>query len=236
MQRQRNEDYFAIVAEFGLLLVADGVGGRPGGDVAAKLAVDTVHNALADPEATWPDDRAAEADGMCRRLLDAIALANRRIRERRQQVAHLERMATTLVAAVLLAGRLWVAHVGDSRAYLFRAGQLTRLTSDHSVGEDAVARARLTPEELAQLAPEVLTRAVGISETISPDVSVHEIRAGDVVLLATDGLTRVVGEAEIALVLDEYHHLDVAASALVDQANAHGGPDNITVVLGRWAL
>jgi protein phosphatase len=236
MQRQRNADYFAIVAQLGLLLLADGVGGRPAGDVAAKLAVDTVHNTLADPEATWPDDRAAEPDGMCRRLLDAFALANRRVRERGQQHVHLEGMATTLVAAVLLAGRLWVAHAGDSRAYLFRAGQITRLTSDHSVAEDAVARARFEPEVLARLPPTNLTRGVGLSESIRADVGVHEIRAGDVVLLASDGLTRVVGEAEIVSVLDEYHHLDVAASVLIDRANDYGGPDNISVVLGRWAL
>jgi len=235
MQRRRNEDYFAIVAELGLLLVADGIGGRPAGDVAAKLAVDTVCDALANSETTWPNKGCAHPDEVCGRLRDAIALANRRVREQRQRHAHLEGMGTTLAAAMMVAGRLWIAHIGDSRAYLVRAGQITRLTSDHSVAEDALLRARLKPEVLAQLNPTVLTRGVGLSESVTPDVRCDEVRPGDAVLLATDGLTAVVGDTEIASVLDEYHDIGAAVSTLVDRANTRGGPDNITVVVGRWA-
>jgi protein phosphatase len=148
LQRRSNDDCFAAVPELGLLLVADGVGGRPAGDVAAKLAVHTVRDAVANPETTWPDEGAADPEEVCRRLRDAIALANRRVREQGEQHAHLTGMATTLVAAMVAAGRLWIAHAGDSRAYLLRAGELRRLTADHSVAEDASLRVRLKPEVL----------------------------------------------------------------------------------------
>jgi serine/threonine protein phosphatase PrpC len=233
LQRSRNEDYFSLDADLGLLVVADGVGGRVAGDVAAKLAVDTVHDALA--ETTWPDDACTDPDEMGKRLLDAFTLAHRRVREHGQRHPRLEGMATTLVAAMALAGRLWIGHAGDSRAYLFRAGQLTRLTTDHSVAEDAVLRARLKPEVLAQLDPANLTRAAGLGETLSADIRFEELRAGDTVLLCTDGVTSVLDETEIASILDEYHDPGAAASTLIDRANLGGGPDNSTAIVARWA-
>jgi PPM family protein phosphatase len=236
LQRQRNEDCFAVVPELGLLVVADGVGGRPAGDVAAKIAVDTVREDLATSalETTWTDDGPAAPADMGRRLMDAIALANARIREQAQHHAHLERMATTIVVAVVAEGRLWVAHVGDSRAYLFRAGRITRLTTDHSIAEDEGERARHTQEALARIDPRILTRGLGISKEVRADVRSEELQPGDVVLVATDGLTSVVTDGEIMDVLDEHRDIDVAVPSLIDMANARGGPDNITVAIARW--
>ena len=232
LQRKRNEDYFTVDADLGLMVVGDGIGGRVGGDVASKLAVDTVRDALA--ETTWPDDLSAVADEIGKRLLDAFMLANRRVREQGQH-GRLKGMATTLVAALMLAGKLWLVHAGDSRAYLFRAGRITRLTADHNIAEDDLVRARLKPEVLAQLAPAIVTRAAGLGETLCADLRCEELRAGDIVLLCTDGLTTVVEDADIARVLDDYHDIGAAVSTLIDRANTQGGPDNITVALGRWA-
>ena len=231
LHRTNNDDCFAVVEDLGLLLVADGVGGRPGGDVAAQLAVETVRDALGSGETTWPDDPAE----MREYLLDAMARANRCVRELSQRHAHLEGMATTLVAGLATSGRLWVAYVGDSRAYRLRGGRLDRLTVDHRVGDDTRARARLKPEVLAQLDPHLLTRAIGLAETVAADVWSDQLRAGDTLLLCSDGLTAVVDDRGIGGVLDDYHDVGAAVATLIDRVNARGGPDNVTCILARWA-
>jgi PPM family protein phosphatase len=231
LQRQNNDDWYAVSEGLGLLLVADGVGGRPGGDVAAELAVATVHDALAQPETTWPADPVEARE----RLLDTIALANRRVREEGLRRAHLEGMATTLVAALVISDALWVAHVGDSRAYRLRDGGLERLTRDHRVEEDAAVQARLDPEQAAQLEPGLLTRAIGLGERVMADVRFVDLAPGDTVLLCTDGLTVVVEEREIAAVLDAHQDTAAAAAKLIERAIALGAPDNVTCVVARWA-
>jgi len=236
-QRRANEDGFTVAEDLGLLVVADGVGGSAGGDVAARIAVDTVRDFFANPETTWPDDALEDPEEAGRRMLAAFSLANRRVREAARRDARLKGMATTLVAALALPapGRICVAHVGDSPAYHHRGCRLRRLTIDHNVRCDAAAHARLGPETLGQLAPSLLTRAVGGADLVEPQVRIVEILPGDAVLLASDGLGAVVGEVEIAKVIDDHDDLGAAVAALIDRANARGGSDNITVVVGRWA-
>lgn len=234
-RRTINEDSFALAED--LMMVADGVSGHGGGDIASKLAVDAVQDSIANPEATWPNDAIDDPEEVRARMLAAFASANRRVREEAQRREHLRGMATTLVAAMVVpgAGRLVVAHAGDSRAYVQRGSALERLTEDHRLATDARVRARLRPEAIRELSPSTLTRVIGNQERVDPEVRVVELVPGDMILLATDGLTDVVDDADIAAVLDDLHDLGAAAAALVDRANQHGGPDNITVCLGRWS-
>jgi serine/threonine protein phosphatase PrpC len=236
-QREINQDYFDVVEDLGLMVVADGVGGHAGGEVASKLAVDAVRCSIANPEVTWPDEAADHPDEIRARMLAAFASANRRVREEARTDEDLHGMATTLVAAMVVpsAERLVVAHAGDSRAYLLRGGGLERLTEDHRLVNDAVVRSRMRAEAIATLRPDMLTRAIGPRERVDTEVRVVDLVPGDVIALASDGLTAVVEDAEIAAVLVDLHDLGAAASALIDRANARGGPDNVTVCLGRWA-
>lgn len=236
MKRRSNEDAFKVDEGLGLMIVADGVGGRPGGDVAAKIAVDCVHDFIAHPETTWPAGGLDDAEEAALWLLGAFTLANDRIRKHALRHERLDGMATTLVTGLLLprAQRWVVVHVGDSRAYLHRRGGLDLITLDHTLANDEPTRSRLRPELVAQLPPSLLTRAVGLREHVAPDVHIVDLAGGDLLALATDGLSAVLGEAEIAGMLDEHQGLGAAVEALIDRVNAGGGPDNVTVCLGRW--
>jgi serine/threonine protein phosphatase PrpC len=236
-QRSINEDHFALAEDLGLMIVADGVGGHAAGDVASKLAVDAAREAITNPETTWADDAIEDPEEVRARMLAAFASANRRVREEAHKHERLRGMATTLVAALVvpIAQRLVVAHAGDSRAYLLRGDGLERLTEDHRLVTDTVVRSRVRPDALPTLRPDMLTRAIGPRERVDTEVRVVDLVPGDVITLASDGLTAVVEDSEIAAVLVDLHDLGAAASALIDRANARGGPDNVTVCLGRWA-
>jgi serine/threonine protein phosphatase PrpC len=230
--RPTNDDAFGVDRELGLLLVADGVSRRPAGDVASQLAVEAARAFLASPDTTWPDD---DADvGVL--LTAAVAVANRRVYQTGTKSALVEGMATTLVAAVAAVGGIWIAHVGDSRALRFRNHRLERLTVDHTVEHDTKVRSTLSPRQLLRHRPNVLTRAIGLRETVDVDLRFEKVLSGDVTLLASDGLTKVVSEAEIIHILSASDDLAMALTNLVDRANACGGPDNITILAGRWEL
>lgn len=232
--RPWNEDHFGIAAGIDLLLIADGVSTRPSGDLAATLAVDTVRRYFETPETTWPTEALEVPEETRIRLLAATLLANRRIIEESNRRPEAEGMATTFAGVLALSDRLWIAHVGDSRVYRFNGGKLSLLTRDHTIGTDLEMCARFKPETLARLPPATLTRALGLNKSVEPDVQMVPLSAGDVVLLATDGLTKVVNEGVIVDVLNEHHHLGAAVATLIDRANGLGGPDNITCILARW--
>ncbi len=224
--RTRNEDYFSVGQRAELLLVADGVGSRPGGDVAATLAVETVRNFFDHPPAAWSMDPAQA-------VAEAIALANRCIRERASAVERLRGMGTTLAVVLGLAEHVWIGHVGDARVYRLRDQMFECLTIDHNVGSDPRAGEWFGIAALARADPQALTRALGSREKIEPDVRREELRAGDVLLLATDGLTKMLDDAEIADVLLEHADACTAVARLIERANDRGGYDNITVIVGR---
>jgi serine/threonine protein phosphatase PrpC len=222
--RSGNEDsYFCGRTVFA---VADGLGGHQGGEVASAAAVEP----LAALDGRGFGDAAAAAEA----LAGAIREANAAILERAAGDPGLWGMGTTLTAAALAgAGQLQLAHVGDSRAYLLRDGSLEQLTVDHTVVGELVRRGRLTPEQAA-IHPErsILTRAVGLDPTVPVDLpDPLELRAGDRVLLCSDGLTEAVGDPDIATILATAADGAAACRSLIDAANAAGGPDNITVVL-----
>ena len=219
-QRRDNEDNAFVQAP--LFVVADGMGGAQAGEVASKLAVEEFHEAL-------PDEGSAEA-----RLTDRIRAANRRIYDLSRTEHELDGMGTTLTAAYLDDDHLAVAHVGDSRAYIFRDGELARLTQDHSLVEELVRQGKLTEEQAAEHPQRsIITRALGIENDVEVDTRTYPMRAGDIVLLCSDGLTSMIGEEQIVHILGGEPSLERAADRLIGAANDAGGRDNITVVLFR---
>ncbi|HEY5317599.1 MAG TPA: Stp1/IreP family PP2C-type Ser/Thr phosphatase [Solirubrobacteraceae bacterium] len=220
LQRRENED--SVLASPPVFVVADGMGGAQAGEVASKIAVDAFAEGL--PEDGSPEERLA-----------AVALrANRRIYELSQSESERAGMGTTLTAAYLGETDLAIAHVGDSRAYLFRDGELSRLTQDHSLMAELIRRGKLTEEEAADHPQRsIITRALGPEPEVTVDTWTYPVRAGDVILLCSDGLTSMVSEAQVADILRAPGDLERAAQALIDEANRAGGRDNITVILFR---
>ena len=219
-QRQGNEDnYFVRVP---LFVVADGMGGAQAGEVASEMAVTSFEGGLPDGVDV------GEA------LAGVIEAANRAIHDRSRSDADHAGMGTTCTAAYVGENDVTVAHVGDSRAYLLRDGELIRLTRDHSLVGELVARGKLT-EEQAEAHPQrsVITRALGPEANVQVDVERFPARAGDVFLINSDGLTGMVGEAGVKPILERAESLEQAGRDLIAAANEAGGRDNITVVLFR---
>jgi serine/threonine protein phosphatase PrpC len=219
-QRQGHEDVYLELPP--LFAVADGMGGARAGEVAARMAVDAFESY-------------ADADDPPEQMLRAVAQhANRQIYDAAHADSELAGMGTTLTAALVSGREVAVGHVGDSRLYRLRGGQLERLTDDHSLVEELVRQGRLSPEE-AENHPQrsIITRALGPEPEVDVETFTHSGRDGDVYLLCSDGLSGMVAEADMARVVGEAASLADAARALVDEANRNGGRDNITVVLFR---
>jgi protein phosphatase len=220
-QRQGNEDNYYVRAP--LFVVADGMGGAQAGEVASEIAVRQFEGGLPDGEDP------GEA------LAALIQAANARIHEQARNDAQHAGMGTTTTAAYLTGDTVVVAHVGDSRCYLLRDGDLIRLTRDHSLVGELVARGKLT-EEQAESHPQrsVITRALGPEAKVEVDVEAFPARAGDVFLLCSDGLTSMVHEPQLkALLADRERPLEQTGRTLIAAANQAGGRDNITVILFR---
>lgn len=236
LRRADNEDAFCARPDLGLYVVADGMGGHAAGEVASQLAVEVIQAFVAesggvDAQGSWPlpYNQALSVDG--NRLSMAFRLAHRRIGSAIAADEGLRGMATTAAAVLMGAGAVAVAHLGDSRVYLWREGVLQPLTQDHSwVGEQV--RAGMMSNADAQRHPwrNVVTRAIG--GAADPDVEVAQvtIAAGDRLILCSDGLSSVVPDGRIETVLDERRSLQETCDALVNAANEAGGPDNITVL------
>jgi protein phosphatase len=232
--RKHNDDAFAILWDPEILMVADGLASLPAGDVAARMAVDAVLEFFETDEITWPGEVPGNPTEPGPRLVAGITLANQRIRSAASGSAILERMATTFAGVVVTGDRLWIAHVGDSRCYRVRGRRIERLTTDHHLDSDAEGRSRFSAEAIAKSPPKSLTRALGQFDTVAVEVRAEELHAGDAILVCTDGVTAVLDDAAIAVVLEEHRDVGAAVAALIQCANDRGGPDNITAVLGRW--
>ena len=242
--REGNEDSFRVVPEIRLMIVSDGMGGAACGEVANALAVETIARLCAEPaadtaatdgtSATPAKSGRAGLSERTNRLLDAVQSANRLIYEAAQNDPAKRGMGATVVAAWLEGLRLSVVHVGDSRAYLFRGGALTRLTFDHTLVAEQVRAGILTRQQADTSALQsVLIRALGPDAVVELDAEEHQLRAGDAVLLCSDGLTRMVRDPEIGGVLAGASSAQAAAMGLVKLANKHGGGDNVTAVVMR---
>jgi protein phosphatase len=226
--RPHNEDSLLVEAERGLFAVADGMGGHAAGEVASHLAIEAVRSALSG-------DPPAERD-MPARLRDAIEEANRRIAEQIEQQPECRGMGTTLVVAVSDGPRCWIAHIGDSRAYLVRGDQITQLTADHSFVNELVRLGMLSREQAARdPRRNVVTRALGSGAMVVPEIHEYRVEAGDLMLLCSDGLnTMLADERILAVVQESGRSLEEVCAGLVAAANAAGGEDNISVVAIQW--
>ncbi len=239
-KRKGNEDALSLSREQGLYVVADGMGGHAAGEVASRIAVDAIEEFVAatggNDEITWPYglDDAISYDG--NRLKTAIRHANRKVIEAMRQSSEYEGMATT-VAAVLVDGDMaHLAHVGDSRIYLWSQSELRQLTVDHSWVNEQIQNGIISPEQ-ARSHPlrNVVTRALGGRSELVVDVQSRRVKPGELLLLCSDGLTTMVPDVDIARILAAADgDIARAAQSLVDEANERGGEDNITVILLRF--
>jgi len=237
LRREANEDSVCARKDLGLYIVADGMGGHAAGEVASRMAAQVIETFIndtreADVNTTWPFPYDANLSLDGNRLTAAFRLANRRLTTAMENDEALRGMATT--AAVLLAnkGKPVVAHVGDSRVYLYRGGALTQVTQDHSWVTEQV-RAGVLTESDARHHPwrHVVTRALSGGDDPEVDVRELDVQVGDRILLCSDGLSGVVAPDKLAGILGRSGPLEQTCQDLVDAANEAGGPDNITVAM-----
>jgi PPM family protein phosphatase len=235
-RRRHNEDAYLLDVERGLFVVADGMGGHAAGEVASRITVESIQEYLAlrddEGESTWPFGFNSRYSMEGNLLSTAIKKANERVIRAVQNRPELKGMGTTVVAALFDAERATLVHVGDSRCYLFRRGELRRLTDDHSWVQEQVNAGILTPEEAtSHPLKNVVTRALGGSLNVLPDLLEVPFEAGDSFLLCSDGLTGMMADDEIGAILASDGLAESRVRALVDLANDRGGVDNITVLL-----
>lgn len=232
--RAHNEDSFLLVPEQRLYLVADGMGGHNAGEVASRLAVEAVRDHfLGTADVTGSDTLKDEVPPAANKLYEALRHANRVVLSESERDPAKQGMGTTLVALHFEAGQVFLAHLGDSRCYRLRDGKFAQLTDDHSLPQEQFRSGLLSAEEAAR-SPyrNVITRACGIREGVRPDLFIDDVRAGDLFLLCSDGLNNELADAEIRALLEgERKDLQMACARLIDAANAHGGMDNITVLI-----
>ncbi len=232
--RKNNEDNFLVMEKPRLLLVADGMGGHASGEIASRMAVDTVRNFFdgGGKKKTLQigayDEDYSEATN---RLGSAIRFANMAIFEAAAGNPAWQGMGTTVVAALVTDRRLSIAHVGDSRLYLIRAGGIEQLTDDHSVVAEQVKRELISKDEAQKSEMKsVLTRALGTEAEVDVDLCEMTMSDEDILLLCSDGLSNMVTDEDMLSIASLSKDPDAACTALVDLANGNGGKDNITVV------
>lgn len=235
--RSHNEDCFEIDPEHQVFVVADGMGGHSHGEIASRIAVDSIRDFISrteDNDSTLPFEMDPALTRQGNRIRAAIRIAHDRVLRAIRQDAALHGMGTTVVGLLLDGDTISVAHVGDSRAYRVRNGKLELLTQDHTwVNEQVVAG--FLSEEQARAHPlkNVVTRALGGDAEVDIDVDEHKVEAGDLFLLCSDGLTTMLTDDEILARVRTPGRLEEICSRLVRDANSRGGYDNVSVVLVR---
>ncbi|MCA9608861.1 MAG: Stp1/IreP family PP2C-type Ser/Thr phosphatase [Myxococcales bacterium] len=238
-QREHNEDSFCILPDYDLFIVADGMGGHRAGDVASKMATHTIASffqATSKEDATWPFHFDPHLSVEENRLITGIKVANKRIFEASTRYREVHGMGTTVVGALFARERkrMYVAHVGDSRAYRVRSGEITQLTRDHSLLNDyLLVMPDMTQEQRDELPKNVITRALGMQDSVVVDLVPEQPQLGDVYVLCSDGLSGMITDEVIRDTVLAHEELDAAAKGLIDRANENGGEDNVTVVLLR---
>ena len=237
MKRTHNEDYFSLIEDEQLFIVADGMGGHASGEVASKMAAETIgefyQRTREDEDVTWPYKMDRSLSYVENRLVCAVKLANLRIFETSCRDIRYKGMGTTIVSCLVAGDKAYVGHVGDSRVYRLREGGITQLTRDHSLLEDyKEAKPDMTEEEERNFPHKnVITRALGLSEAVEIDIKTHEFRENDRYLLCSDGLSGHIPDEEMLELLKDANDLTLTAEELIARANRAGGNDNITVVL-----
>lgn len=222
-KRSGNQDSYLIDERLGIFIVADGVGGHMGGEVASAIAVETVREVIGHP-------KALEFDGK-QVLMQAYEEASRRIFDRAAKDTKLSGMGTTMVMGYVRSSKIYIANVGDSRCYLYRKPYLWQLTEDHSLINEQVRLGLLTEEQAHKvIGKNVITRSVGFERNVFPDIIEKEISSGDTFLFCSDGLTGMINDQKILKILSE-NPIEKTTQVCVDQALQNGGDDNVTVLV-----
>jgi len=239
LQREHNEDSFAVLSDHGLSIVADGMGGHRAGDVASRLATEAIgefFKKTANEDATWPFHFDPNLSDEENKLATSIRLANRQIYEHSTRSQELRGMGTTVVGALFSRrkNRMFLGHVGDSRAYRVRGLQIKQMTRDHSLVNDYLAAMPdMTEEQRSELPKNVITRALGMQDNVEVDLQSDECQPGDVYILCSDGLSGMITDDEMLAIIAGSERLEDACRRLIRTANEHGGEDNITAVVIR---
>lgn len=236
LKREHNEDSLCADPKLGLFIVCDGMGGRNAGEVASGLAVEVIQKHMSDAHKAEAlpliGNMNAKLSPQTNRLASAVRLANQVVHGASQSKPGQSGMGTTVVCAILNGPMLSVAHAGDSRMYLVRGENIHALTADHSLVAEQVRQGILTEEQAEKSAQKnIVTRALGVEDTLQVDLDEIELVKGDVILLCSDGLTKGVKPAEIMKVLREEKEPQAACDRFIKMANAAGGEDNTTVIV-----
>lgn len=236
-QRDHNEDNFASEKQLGLIVLADGMGGHNAGEVASEMAVEKIVSSIKENFASPEIPEEISDEEIVCFMLEAINTANHAIFETAATQPQCAGMGTTIVVALFRNNCITIAHVGDSRLYRWRKGELEQLTVDHSLYQEMIQGGYMSEEEADKsLNKNMITRALGISIDVEIDIQQQNVEAGDLLLLCSDGLTDLVNDTEIQQVITaEGGDLNLATEKLVNMANEHGGTDNITVVMASVA-
>ncbi len=230
--RENNEDcidwFLSNETDSALAIVADGVGGYAGGEIASRLAIEhtrkTVCRTINKDSRTW----STESARMVWRVMDAVADANQAIYSVRSKNPEIGRMGTTLVLALAHEENLCIAHIGDSRCYRFREGKLQQITLDHSMAQELCGTG-IAGRNMAYR--NVLTRTLGVERCVEPEVTMQATAVNDVYLLCSDGLSSYVEDEELSNILNETIDLSITVKKLIQAANMAGGQDNISIIL-----
>lgn len=232
-----NEDFIAVDAQIGSFILADGMGGHRGGEVASAIAVNTVLEQLREHLPKLVPGKVDDSVGYTGESLaarEAAIQANRSIFSTAQLQPQYDGMGTTLVVAIFYLDRLSIAHVGDSRLYRYRQGQLEQLTSDHSMRQELIDRGFYTEQEARSLVRRnLVTRALGVEASVAIDVQEELVLPGDLYALCSDGLYDMLDDSAIAQKLAKCTDLQQCSQTLIDLANHNGGKDNISLIIVR---
>jgi serine/threonine protein phosphatase PrpC len=236
--RDHNEDAIGTNAHVGLMVLADGMGGYNAGEVASGIAVQIVAELASEAANREELNDLDPHSGLMRQsiiLRDAVYRSNKIIFQTAQSQTHCEGMGTTIVACMFYDDKVSIAHVGDSRAYRLRGGQLDQMTLDHSLLQELVDRGFYSEEEAQRSTNRnYVTRALGVEPTVEVEVHEYDVIPDDVYLLCSDGLCDMVEDDDIHLTISTFNaSLDVVGQQLIDMANDHGGRDNISVMLAQ---
>ena len=230
--RNNNEDSVVVDTQAGVAVLADGMGGYNAGEVASGIATSFICTQLG----RWLSEASEGAtDSDVRRAMDiCVDNANRAIFEQANCNPQYAGMGTTLVVGVFREGRLLMGHVGDSRAYRLRDGLLSQITHDHSLLQEQIDAGLITVEQAAFSANKnLVTRAVGVEETVLLETKLHELQSGDLYMLCSDGLSDMLSDGVIEQLLQSAESLETVGTTLISAANEAGGKDNISVILIR---
>ncbi|MGM0556306.1 MAG: Stp1/IreP family PP2C-type Ser/Thr phosphatase [Myxococcota bacterium] len=238
--REHNEDDFYLSdGREALCIVADGMGGHRSGEVASAMAIKAIveyyrETMTDDDDEAESETEQAEAEINERRLQQAVQAANKSVFKAASQSELYRGMGTTIVSGYFTEGTLYLAHIGDSRAYRYRDGELAQCTEDHSLANEYVRMGILSDEEVEYFPyKNVITRACGLTDEVEVDVGSRDLEVGDLYLFCTDGLTDMVRDGALEELLEEEDDLENLCKTLVARANENGGADNITVVVAR---